>query len=167
MPGVFELLDGHVSVSRLRNVEIADLLRRSQVVDSQADRRATSRAARCWSPAPAVDRLASCAGRSLAQARGLVLLGHGENSIFEVHGAARASSIPSSADAPGHRRHPRPPRLDAVFARFRPDVVFHAAAHKHVPLMEENPEEAVTNNVLGTSNVVERGRARRARSGSC
>ena len=48
-----------------------------------------------------------------------------------------------------------PDRLQEVFAEFRPQVVFHAAAHKHVPLMEHNPAEAVTNNMLGTRNVVE------------
>ena len=46
-------------------------------------------------------------------------------------------------------------RIDEIFRQYRPDVVFHAAAHKHVPLMEENPQEAIKNNVFGTMNVVE------------
>ena len=46
-------------------------------------------------------------------------------------------------------------RVDAVFARYRPEIIFHAAAHKHVPLMEENPCEAIKNNVRGTAIVAE------------
>ncbi|MCB0159674.1 MAG: polysaccharide biosynthesis protein, partial [Caldilineaceae bacterium] len=88
----------------------------------------------------------------------LILLGHGENSIFEAtrelerlcaqRGLANVAIRPLIADVRfGDRiRH--------LFAEVKPDVVFHAAAHKHVPLMEANPSEAITNNVLGTRNVV-------------
>ena len=83
----------------------------------------------------------------------IVLLGHGENSIFAIenelrgrHPALRITAV--IADVRDSVR------VDALFARFRPHTVFHAAAHKHVPLMEMNPEEAVTNNVGGTYSVV-------------
>jgi FlaA1/EpsC-like NDP-sugar epimerase len=82
-----------------------------------------------------------------------VLLGHGENSIFEIR-EELASHFPdlriSSVIADVRDRR----RLDCVFDRFAPDAVYHAAAHKHVPLMEANVIEAVTNNVIGTRNVV-------------
>jgi len=83
----------------------------------------------------------------------LALLGHGEHSIFTL-----ASEL--------NRSFPRQPiariiadvrdhlRLEKTFSNFRPEVVLHAAAHKHVPLMEENVEEAITNNILGTRNLV-------------
>ncbi len=154
MPGVFELLDGHVNVNRLRNVEISDLLRRSPVNSS-------SRTA-----AYVLDRVVLVTGaggsigyelsRQIANASPshLVMLGHGENSLFEAKAKlvadfprVRISTV--IADIRDHRR------LAMVFERFKPAIVFHAAAHKHVPLMEDNPEEAITNNVIGTRNVVD------------
>jgi len=83
----------------------------------------------------------------------LILLGHGENSIFEtlleLHENFPVLLVrPVLADVRDY------PRIRGVFLRHRPEIVFHAAAHKHVPLMEANVEEAVTNNVLGTMNVV-------------
>jgi FlaA1/EpsC-like NDP-sugar epimerase len=151
---VFELLDGNVSVSRLRQIEITDLLRRAQI-------------------APTLNTTAYVAGRvvlvtgaggsigfelcrQVAHARpaALVLLGHGENSIHDAHIELRElypdlRIIPTIADI--RDKH----RISSVFERLRPEIVFHAAAHKHVPLMEENPEEAVTNNILGTHHMLE------------
>jgi FlaA1/EpsC-like NDP-sugar epimerase len=84
----------------------------------------------------------------------LVLLGNGENSIFDIHNELLVKHpglrvVPVVADIRNAAR------LLRIFRTFRPDAVFHAAAHKHVPLMEQNPEEAVTNNVLGTRNMLE------------
>ena len=85
--------------------------------------------------------------------RQLILLGHGEHSIFTLHSElsrldSTASLVPVIASVQNEIR------MEHTFRRFAPDVVFHAAAHKHVPLMEQNIEEAVLNNVLGTCNVV-------------
>ena len=82
------------------------------------------------------------------------MLGHGENSIYLIERELRAlqtaiNLVPIIADVQDQMR------LDEVFAQHRPDVVFHAAAHKHVPLMEANPYESVKNNVYGTKNVAE------------
>lgn len=155
IPGFYELLGGKVSVNRLREVDITDLLRRE--------------------PAKIDDRLIGSifggkrvlvtgAGGSIGSelcrqvARWnpteLVLLGHGENSIFEALQELK-NDFPSLniqaviADVRDLNR------IEKVFNQYKPQVVFHAAAHKHVPLMEANVEEAVTNNVLGTRNVVE------------
>ena len=155
MPGIYELLGGKVNVSRLREVEIADLLRRE--------------------PASINDRLigASLGGKQvlITGAGGsigielcrqvarwgpssLILLGHGENSIFEslLEMEENFPSLPIHAVIADVRDHDR---LNIVFDNLRPQVVFHTAAHKHVPLMEANIEEAVTNNILGTRNIVE------------
>jgi FlaA1/EpsC-like NDP-sugar epimerase len=84
----------------------------------------------------------------------LVLLGHGENSIFEIllelqSNYPNLKLIPVIADIRNAQR------LDSVFTTHQPQIVFHAAAHKHVPLMEANPVEAITNNVIGTYNLVQ------------
>ena len=86
----------------------------------------------------------------------LILLGHGENSIHMVHTellhkhprlAGRLHHVVASV---AHK-----PRIEQIFKEYKPEVVFHAAAHKHVPMMETNEQEAVRNNVLGTYNVAE------------
>jgi FlaA1/EpsC-like NDP-sugar epimerase len=154
MPGVFELLDGHVSVSRLRQVDITDLLRRTPV-ESGAD---TSHylQGRTVLVTGAGGSIGFELCRQVAHARPacLVLLGHGENSIFEA-GVQLGEAFPGVkletviADIRDRGR------LFRVFDALRPEIVFHAAAHKHVPLMEANPEEAISNNVLGTQNALD------------
>jgi FlaA1/EpsC-like NDP-sugar epimerase len=84
----------------------------------------------------------------------LILLGHGENSIFDIRqelceAHADIKIIPVIADVRDAAR------MLSVFRTYRPHAVFHAAAHKHVPLMEDNVVEAITNNVAGTLNVVD------------
>jgi FlaA1/EpsC-like NDP-sugar epimerase len=83
-----------------------------------------------------------------------VLVGHGENSLFESEAALRRSHPATQFHTVVADVRDRD-RLARVFAAHRPSVVFHAAAHKHVPLMEAQPGEAVTNNVAGTRNTVE------------
>jgi FlaA1/EpsC-like NDP-sugar epimerase len=154
VPGVFELLDGQVTVNRLRKVEIADLLRRPQVT-GRADRLSYLRG-RTVLITGAGGSIGSELVRQVAYcgpAR-LILLGHGENSIYSVHLRVRELYPDVEVHAVvADVRDAR--RLESVFLAWKPDVVFHAAAHKHVPLMEENPEEAITNNVGGTRNVVD------------
>lgn len=83
----------------------------------------------------------------------LVLIGHGENSIFDIYNEL-SSRFPALKVEPVIADVRDRGRMMAMFDRYRPGVVFHAAAHKHVPLMELNPVEAVTNNVFGTRNVL-------------
>jgi FlaA1/EpsC-like NDP-sugar epimerase len=152
-PGVFELLDGKVSVNRLRNVEISDLLRRSPV-DGQANVAGfvTGRAVLITGGGGSIG---SELARQIANAgpSHLIILGHGENSIFEA--AARlGAAFPNVRLTTVIADIRDDERLGKVFDTLKPEIVFHAAAHKHVPLMEANPEEAVTNNVVGTRNVV-------------
>ncbi|MBK7908472.1 MAG: SDR family NAD(P)-dependent oxidoreductase [Gemmatimonadetes bacterium] len=84
----------------------------------------------------------------------LVLLDHSENQVFEIEGELRRRN-PTLKVSPVIADVRDQSRIRIVFERFRPFAVFHAAAHKHVPLMEENVVEAITNNVMGTRNVVE------------
>lgn len=155
IPGIYELLGGTVSVSRLREVDITDLLRREHVqIDDQLvggslrDKRVLITGAG--------GSIASelCRQISRWNPAEMVLVGHGENSIFEI-------IVELSQTRPDIPIHPmiadvrHKTRLSQIFSQTQPQVVFHAAAHKHVPLMEINVEEAVTNNILGTRNVVE------------
>lgn len=159
IPGVFELLDGVVSVNRLREIEISDLLRRAQVVSSpEASRYLAGRTVLVTGAGGSIG-FELCRQLGHAAPARLVLLGHGENSIFDAEVELRElfPRLPVEsiiADIRDSRR------IDAVFAAFRPAVVFHAAAHKHVPLMEANPDEAVTNNVFGTATIVQAALAR-------
>ncbi len=155
MPGIYELLGGKVSVSRLREVDISDLLRREPAtIDDEAVGRTLAGKRILVTGAGGSIGLELCRQILRWRPAELALLGHGENSIFEAlldleenHGGLALHAV--IADVRDQ------PRIQGVFDRFRPDVVFHAAAHKHVPLMEVNVEEAVSNNVLGTQVVVE------------
>jgi FlaA1/EpsC-like NDP-sugar epimerase len=155
MPGIYELIGGKVSVNRLREVDITDLLRREPaIIDNKLIGSSLS------GKRVLVTGAGGSIGRELCRqiARWdpaeLTLLGHGENSIFETflelkEGYSSLALHPVIADVRDSSR------LATIFKDHHPQVVFHAAAHKHVPLMEVNVEEAITNNVVGTRNVVQ------------
>jgi FlaA1/EpsC-like NDP-sugar epimerase len=155
VPGLFEILAGRVSVAALREVQIEDLLRRAPV---QTDLEAVKRLAkgRTVLVTGAGGSIGSELCRQLValEPRELILLGHGENPIFEIlhellPEEPKAILTPIIADIRDRQRVRR------IFAEHRPFAVFHAAAHKHVPLMEQNVSEAITNNLLGTRNLVD------------
>ncbi|NJC96129.1 MAG: polysaccharide biosynthesis protein [Anaerolineae bacterium] len=154
MPGIYELIGGRVNVSRLREVDITDLLRREPVRVNDEAVGAALEGKRVL-----VTGAGGSIGRELCRQiarRGpseLVLLVQGENSIFEIlleleYDYPDLTFYPVIADIRNHER------LTQIFKQHQPQIVFHAAAHKHVPLMEINVVEAVTNNVIGTHNVV-------------
>jgi FlaA1/EpsC-like NDP-sugar epimerase len=155
MPGIYELIGGTVSVNRLRDVEITDLLRRDPArIDEQLI------GASLGGKRVLITGAGGSIGRELClqTARwglgSLTLLGHGENSIFETL-LELEDTYPSLPVHPVIADIRDLDRLTAVFDNLHPQVVFHTAAHKHVPLMEANVEEAITNNILGTRNIVE------------
>ena len=155
MPGIYELLGGTVSVSRLREVDIADLLRR-QPAHMHDELIGASLSGKVVLVSGAGGSIGKELCRQIARwgPAELIMLGHGENSVFEAlldlkESFQGLSISPVIADMRDKGR------LNIIFERHRPQVVFHAAAHKHVPLMELNSEEAVTNNILGTKNLVE------------
>jgi FlaA1/EpsC-like NDP-sugar epimerase/UDP-N-acetylmuramyl pentapeptide phosphotransferase/UDP-N-acetylglucosamine-1-phosphate transferase len=154
VPGMFELLDGNISLARLRSVEVGDLLRRTAV--SSPPNSAGYLGGQTVLVTGAGGSIGSelCSQIALACPARLVLLGHGENSIFAVHQDMR-ERFPMLAVESVIADVRDVARLQRVFERIRPTAVFHTAAHKHVPLMEDNPDEAVTNNIFGTRNVVQ------------
>ncbi len=158
MPGIYELISGQVGVNRLREVEIDDLLRREPVeVDEPginsylSDKRVLITGAG--------GSIGSELTRQVARygPAQLILLGHGENSIYAISQEMQNAFLdldiqPCIADIRDAQR------IEYLFRRYQPQVVFHAAAHKHVPLMEINPCEAVANNIIGTQVILEAAR---------
>jgi FlaA1/EpsC-like NDP-sugar epimerase len=154
VPGVYELVGGQLSVSRLRKVDIADLLRRQQITAPPGTGMYLAQKRVLVTGAGGSIGSELCRQIAAANPARLTLVGHGENSIFEVQAQLR-ESFPRIAVQPLIADIRNPGRLAACFREARPQIVLHAAAHKHVPLMEDNPEEAITNNVIGTRNIVD------------
>jgi FlaA1/EpsC-like NDP-sugar epimerase len=155
VPSLADLVSGNVEFTALRPVEIQDLLRRAPIktditaVKSLAEGRTVL-------VTGAGGSIGSELCRQIADLRPelLVILDHSENQVFEIEGELKRRN-PTLKVSPVIADVRDQSRIRIVFERFRPFAVFHAAAHKHVPLMEENVVEAITNNVMGTRNVVE------------
>ena len=154
MPSIHELIGGKISVNRLRDVDITDLLRRAparidlELIGSSLGGKRVL-----------VTGAGGSIGRELCRqiARWnpseLVLLGHGENSIFESL-LELEQSYPDVTISPVIADIRDLHRLEQIFVLHHPQVIFHTAAHKHVPLMQTNIAEAISNNIIGTRNVV-------------
>ncbi|AMW06888.1 hypothetical protein GEMMAAP_14670 [Gemmatimonas phototrophica] len=155
MPPVSDILSGRVALSQLRPVQIQDLLRRAPVqTDLLAVRRTLGGQRVLVTGAGGSIGSELCRQIARTEPAELLLLGHGENSIFEIQQELQKSFplVPMRCLIVDIRDEAR---IDDIFARYRPNTVFHAAAHKHVPLMEGNLPEAITNNVKGTRTIVD------------
>lgn len=155
LPGIYELIDGKVAIRQLRKIDLEDLLRREPVrlnIDEIAgylrDKRILVTGAGGSIGSELCRQIASLLPSEL------ILLGKGENSIYEIDRELREKypeMVLRSVIADVRDKN----RIDQVFCEYKPEVVFHAAAHKHVPLMEMQPAEAVRNNIFGTKTVAE------------
>ena len=155
VPSLPELISAKTNGTSLREVEIQDLLRREPVETDLAAvaELATGETVLITGAGGSIGSELCRQIARLAPSR-LVVLGHGENSIFDIIHELRddfpdVSIVPVIADVRDRKR------IAVVIGRLKPHAIFHAAAHKHVPLMEENVIEAITNNVFGTRNVVD------------
>ena len=154
IPGVFELVGGGVTINRLRELQIADLLRRTHASPSfNAESYIRDRKVLVSGAGGSIGTEICRQVAALGPAE-LIMLGHGENSVFEAHDDLRRD-YPNLAAQTVICDVRDSSRLQRVFATLAPEIVFHAAAHKHVPLMEENAEEAITNNAVGTRNMLQ------------
>jgi FlaA1/EpsC-like NDP-sugar epimerase len=154
VPSLFEII-GSVDVSTLREIRIEDLLQREPIqIDGYRVRALTE--GRSVLVTGAGGSIGSELCRQVAKLRPqqLVLVGRGENSIFDIQQELR-TRYPSLETVPVILDVRDRESMAAVMKRHSPGVVFHAAAHKHVPLMEANVLEALRNNVLGTQSVVD------------
>ncbi|MGV3616317.1 MAG: polysaccharide biosynthesis protein [Fimbriimonas sp.] len=149
LPGLNSILEGQSLAKHLRDVEIEDLLRREPVKTNMAE---ISRylAGEHVLITGGGGSIGSELARQVARIgpASIILVGKGENSIYEIEQeliqAVGVSPITQVADVRDRDA------MERIFAKYRPTVVFHAAAHKHVPLMQKNPSEAIHNNILGT-----------------
>jgi FlaA1/EpsC-like NDP-sugar epimerase len=156
MPLIEDLISGKVSVNQIREVQVEDLLGRKPVeLDiNSISKKITGKTILVTGAGGSIGS-EICRQVSKFKPKKLLLLGHGENSIYQIDMELRNRHgkdfeiIPIIADVQDRDR------IFEVMSVHAPDVVYHAAAHKHVPLMEYNPKEAVKNNVIGTKNVAE------------
>jgi FlaA1/EpsC-like NDP-sugar epimerase len=155
VPGILELVGDHPWKPEVRDIAIEDLLRREAVeLDTGAIRQAVEGTVTLITGAGG-----SIGGELCRRVAGfrpscLVLVGRGENSLWEIERDLRRL-FPAQDLAVALCDIRNSGRLHQVFDTWRPQVVFHAAAHKHVPYLEQNPEEGIGNNIFGTRNVLE------------
>lgn len=154
LPGIYQLMNGEVKVSKLRNVEIEDLLGRDPIsvnmnqIASYVENRTVMVTGGGGSIGSEL-----CRQVAARHPRKLIIVDIYENNAYDIQMELRNAHpelkldvrIASIRDGE---------KIDALFNELRPEVVYHAAAHKHVPLMEDSPNEAIKNNVFGTLNVV-------------
>ena len=160
MPSVEDIVVGKISSKQLREIDIADLLGRKEIVLEQGELR-TFFADKTVLVTGAGGSIGSeiCRQVSKFHPKRLLLLGHGENSIYLIHRelvdkyGGKFEIVPLIADIQDQNL------IFDLMQQYKPDIVYHAAAHKHVPLMEYNPKEAVKNNIFGTKNVAEAAKA--------
>ncbi len=155
LPGMYQIVNGDVSVSKLRDIEIEDLLGRDPV-DIDIDSIIGYVQGKTVLVTGAGGSIGSELCRQIATHKPLrlVMLDIYENSVYEIQQELKLSHpeldmtvlIASVRNAN---------RMNWIFDRHHPDIVYHAAAHKHVPLMEDSPGEAIKNNVFGTFNVAQ------------
>jgi FlaA1/EpsC-like NDP-sugar epimerase len=149
LPGVREVVRGEPTVKDVRDLRIEDLLGRKQVVtDLEAVRSLLSGRTVLITGAGSIGSEIARQVSQLEPAR-LILLDHDETHLHDAAAGLEAETVQVLADI-----RDRNVMFD-VFHRYRPDVVFHAAAHKHVPLLEDHPCEAIATNIVGTRNVVD------------
>ncbi|WP_442594253.1 polysaccharide biosynthesis protein [Neobacillus sp. D3-1R] len=155
LPLLEDLVTGKVLVNQFRDIQMEDLLGREEVVldIDIISEKLTNKVVLVTGAGGSIGS-EICRQVSLFHPKRLILLGHGENSIYSIEMELREKFqntkiefIPEIADIQDEKK------MMNVMGAYQPDVVYHAAAHKHVPLMERNPEEAVKNNIVGTTNV--------------
>ncbi|MGV2874578.1 nucleoside-diphosphate sugar epimerase/dehydratase [Macrococcus capreoli] len=156
MPNIDDIMAGRLEVSQLKKVEVEDLLGRDPIeLDDKGILEQISNKTILVTGAGGSIGSELCRQIVKFKPRRLVILGHGENSIYLINEELNnkllgsVEIIPIIADVQDRAR------MFEQMQKFKPDIVYHAAAHKHVPLMEYNPTEAIKNNIIGTKNTAE------------
>ncbi|WP_419892763.1 polysaccharide biosynthesis protein [Macrococcoides caseolyticum] len=156
MPNIDDIMAGKLEVSQLKKVDVEDLLGRDpiQLDDAGISEQIEGKVILVTGAGGSIGS-EICRQVAKYKPRKLILLGHGENSIYLINEEMNnkllgsVEIIPIIADVQDRER------IFEQISKHKPDIVYHAAAHKHVPLMEYNPTEAIKNNVIGTKNTAE------------
>lgn len=166
MPSMEEIASGKISTTRLKKIDVVDLLGRDEVkldIDSIKDQ-ITGKTILVTGAGGSIGS-EICRQVILFNPKKLVLLGHGENSIYLIDRELNINFkdniteiVPVIADIQDREK------MFEIMNEVKPDIVYHAAAHKHVPLMEYNPKEAVKNNIYGTKNTAEAAKAAKVKN---
>lgn len=155
LPSIGDVFAGKVSINHIRPVEIDDLLGREEVkLELPPDRNYVKDQVVMVTGAGGSIGSELCRQLLTFDPKQIVVFGHGENSIYEIQMELSAAGVAHKiCPVIGDIRDVQ--KLRSIVERFRPTIFFHAAAHKHVPLMEQHPDEAIKNNVRGTLNVAQ------------
>ncbi|MGK7895800.1 MAG: polysaccharide biosynthesis protein [Xenococcus sp. (in: cyanobacteria)] len=166
LPGIHEILNDRQNIKVVREVKIEDLLRRESIkTDTEGVLKFIQGKRVLITGAGGSIGSELCRQIFRCRPAEMILVGHGENSVFNIEQELKQVVQILRQENNSAKKQTRifafigdlrfRDRLENAFAKYHPDLVFHAAAHKHVPLMEANPPEAITNNVLGTKNLLE------------
>jgi len=155
IPGIYEIVDGHVALTQIRDVDVEDVLGRDPVkmeLDEISAYLSNKRVLVTGAGGSIGSEL--CRQIALVKPSCLILLDQSENDLFTIDRRLRSKSknleiIPLIGDIVNGRE------MESVFKQYQPEVIFHAAAYKHVPILEVNPRDAILNNFIGTKIVAE------------
>ena len=155
LPAVWEIVSGRIKVEDVKNVELEDLLPRASIKMDNTFVENYIKGKKVLITG-AGGSIGSEITRQVANfnPEKIILLGRGENRIFEIERELIekknfTKAVPVICDIRNREK------VFKVFETYMPDIIFHAAAHKHVPLMEKNPDEAILNNIFGTKNLLD------------
>ncbi|TWT04947.1 nucleoside-diphosphate sugar epimerase/dehydratase [Planomicrobium sp. CPCC 101079] len=156
IPRLEDLISGKITVNDIRDVKIEDLLGREEVKLDMAkvEEKLANKTIMVTGAGGSIGS-ELCRQISVLKPARILLLGHGENSIYTIDKELRGKLLNGTEIVPIIADIQDRERIFKIIEEHRPDIIYHAAAHKHVPLMEANPFEAVKNNIFGTKNVAE------------
>jgi FlaA1/EpsC-like NDP-sugar epimerase len=154
LPGFADIINGSANLDKIREVDIADILNREEIKFDFDSINYLNNSKILVTGAGGSIGSELCRQIATFNPLEILLLGKGENSIYLIEEELKEKypnlkTVPIIADIKDRNR------INYVLKKYAPDIIFHAAAHKHVPLMEQNPADAIMNNVIGTENIAE------------